>query len=996
MSDRRTFVARSLIVALLAAISAGPPAAIARRGDPVAVVPVAIDRGSVPVTPAAAGWPISTDVVVGEVVTGGVTAGDEWIELYGRGPYAADLGGLELLYVSATGSSVTRKLTWVAGTVLSPGGRFLLANATGAWAAIADATWTGGLAATGGTVALRAIGGAVVDSLSWGTAANPFVEGVPGPAPAPGTSLERLPDGSSPNGRDTNDNAADAWVQPIPLAEGTRSGPVPTAAPTTAPTVAPTPGPTDAPTAVPTQGPTAAPTVLPTPPATDEPTAAPPSGPTSAPTAAPPTTDPATPGPATPDPTPAPTTTPAETGAPTTLPTAVPTSIPTALPTPAPTPTATVAPTTVPTPAPVPTPTPAATPTPSPTPAATPTPAAPDPIAAVRLRPVGTRATIEGTITAGPGRLLDGRAIVVQDGTGGIVVRLPAGRAADGLEPGRIVRAGGVLAAPWANLELRPAADADLRVVGTGGLPDPRDLGADGFGETNEGILARVDGIVRRADGATGESVTVTVAVGGAEVRVFLYAALGVDRKRFAAGDRLIATGIVGQREHAAGAGDGYRLWPRDQDDVVVTEAPKATPAPATPPPTPGPTPAPTARPRPTPPPAPARTRIRDLAQGAHATVEAVVTTPAGLIDGDGRRIVIDDGTGAILLRLPDGTDAPRPGTRIRVSGEVATWYDAPQLNADAAPEPIGRGAVAPISLRQPPGAALEWRLVRVTARITDLARDGDAWRADVALGSGAAVPVAGVAGAGIPADRLGEGRTAQVTGIVRRPWPTASDRRFAVVPRSPADLRVGPAPAANVVTTDAPAADAGGDGGEGAAAGARSTAGGPAGTGDAAAAIVTIAELGGHVGERVRLGAVVERSEPGRIHVRDETGSATVRVLGGTPADAIAPEPGERVGLEGRVAGHAAAAPELVVTAAGIVRTARLHLPAAPASPIAPSLPKAGPPVVAAAAPATPVSSELPLPIGIALLATAAAAALAAGVGAAAHRRRRTGTGPA
>ena len=38
----------------------------------------------------------------------------------------------------------------------------------------------------------------------------------------------------------------------------------------------------------------------------------------------------------------------------------------------------------------------------------------------------------------------------------------------------------------------------------------------------------------------------------------------------------------------------------------------------------------------------------------------------------------------------------------------------------------------------------------------------------------------------------------ATITGIVRRAWPTASDQRFAIVPRSPDDVRLGPAPAAD------------------------------------------------------------------------------------------------------------------------------------------------------------------------------------------------------
>ena len=59
-------------------------------------------------------WLPSPDLVVGEVVTGGASASDEWIEIHDRGGLAADLGGLELVYVTATGGTVTRKASWQA------------------------------------------------------------------------------------------------------------------------------------------------------------------------------------------------------------------------------------------------------------------------------------------------------------------------------------------------------------------------------------------------------------------------------------------------------------------------------------------------------------------------------------------------------------------------------------------------------------------------------------------------------------------------------------------------------------------------------------------------------------------------------------------------------------------------------------------------------------------------------------------------------------------
>ena len=132
---------------------------------------------------AVVGWPTSS-LVVSEVQTGGASASDEFVELANQGPGSVDLAGLELVYATASGSTVTRKWTWATSTILEPGRRILIANAAGALAGIADLTYTGGLAATGGAVALRVVGGSVMDSLGWGDAASGFVEGSAAPAPS--------------------------------------------------------------------------------------------------------------------------------------------------------------------------------------------------------------------------------------------------------------------------------------------------------------------------------------------------------------------------------------------------------------------------------------------------------------------------------------------------------------------------------------------------------------------------------------------------------------------------------------------------------------------------------------------------------------------------------------------------------------------------------------------------------------------------------------------
>jgi hypothetical protein len=160
-----------------------------------------------PVAAASVAWPVST-LVVAEVQTGGASASDEFVEIANQGPGPVDLIGLELVYATSSGSTVTRKATWAGSTIVGPGRRVLVVNAAGALAA-GDSTYTGGFAATGGAVALRIVGGAVVDAVGWGDATNAFVEGGTAVAPAAGSSLERRPGGSLGNGTDTNDNATD-------------------------------------------------------------------------------------------------------------------------------------------------------------------------------------------------------------------------------------------------------------------------------------------------------------------------------------------------------------------------------------------------------------------------------------------------------------------------------------------------------------------------------------------------------------------------------------------------------------------------------------------------------------------------------------------------------------------------------------------------------------------------------------------------------------------
>jgi uncharacterized protein YdeI (BOF family) len=211
-------------------------------------------------------------LVVSEIVTGGTSASDELIELYNPTAGPLPLEGLELVYVSASGLTVSRRAAWELGAPdVAPRGHLLVAHELGVYAPIADATYVSGMAATGGSVALRIIGASsAIDAVGWGSAASTWLEGSVAPAPPAGSSLERLPGGALGSTQDTDDNAADFVVRAVPGPENSASPPVPdpsasgfpqpSATPVASPTLAPSPSSEPSPVAPPSALPTASPT----------------------------------------------------------------------------------------------------------------------------------------------------------------------------------------------------------------------------------------------------------------------------------------------------------------------------------------------------------------------------------------------------------------------------------------------------------------------------------------------------------------------------------------------------------------------------------------------------------------------------------------------------------------------------------------------------------------------------------------------------------------
>src|SRR5580765_665542 len=164
----------------------------------------------------ASGGGSAAEIRVNEFMTGSTGgASNEFVELVNAGSAAADVAGFKVAYRSSAGTSDTTLATIPAGTSIPAGGFYLLGGSGYLGSHTPDQTFSTSLAATGGGLAIRDTGGAILDSVGYGDTTNAFVEAHPATAPpataAPGSSSGRIPDG-----HDTNDNAADFSVSATP------------------------------------------------------------------------------------------------------------------------------------------------------------------------------------------------------------------------------------------------------------------------------------------------------------------------------------------------------------------------------------------------------------------------------------------------------------------------------------------------------------------------------------------------------------------------------------------------------------------------------------------------------------------------------------------------------------------------------------------------------------------------------------------------------------
>ena len=133
-------------------------------------------------------------LLISSIATGGSSASDEYVVIEAVGAGGANIADYELVYTTASGATTRRLISLEGAAPLAAGARLLAANSIGSFVTGAFATWSEGIAATGGAVRLRvrATPTLIADAVAWGSA-TPSAGGLGAPAPAASstTMIER-------------------------------------------------------------------------------------------------------------------------------------------------------------------------------------------------------------------------------------------------------------------------------------------------------------------------------------------------------------------------------------------------------------------------------------------------------------------------------------------------------------------------------------------------------------------------------------------------------------------------------------------------------------------------------------------------------------------------------------------------------------------------------------------------------------------------------------
>jgi hypothetical protein len=442
---------------------------------------------------------------------------------------------------------------------------------------------------------------------------------------------------------------------------------------------------------------------------------------------------------------------------------------------------------------------PSATATPAPSPTASPTPA-PISVASARAAPDGSSVTIEASaLTASD--FSDGGGYVA-DVTAGIAVILDGGS----FTRGEHIVVSGTVDDRFAQRTLRAGSVS----VGQGTAPTtpiPRATGS--IDESVEGRLVSVSGAVDGSPTALTGALAFDVDDGSGVARVIVGVATGIDTSGWTDGRRVTVMGVAGQRDSSGTGTSGYRVLPRDPADVELLPpvSPSSSTAPSTDP-EPSPSPAASGAPG-------TLSTIADAraaARNAQLTVRGVVTLASDTIESGSA--VIQDASGAILLRLGDEAGSLQLGELVQVDGVRSTKSGMESLRVSAAPHRLG-AAPDPGALQVrsgEAGEALEARVVVVRGGLVASARRASSGLVSFDLDDGSG-PLRVILGAPLAADdaALERGTWVEVIGVLGQETTGAAPLSgYRVWPRHATEVRI-LAPATEAGEEDGGAADGGG-----------------------------------------------------------------------------------------------------------------------------------------------------------------------------------------
>jgi len=185
-------------------------------------------------------------------------------------------------------------------------------------------------------------------------------------------------------------------------------------------------------------------------------------------------------------------------------------------------------------------------------------------IAAARALPLGSRVTVDGTVSTPSGAFASSffdAGFGLQDDRAGIYVSLQADLH---LVPGDRVRVTGVLADSFGLLVLLPDAPGDVDRRGHERPPEARRVATGAVGESTEGSLVTVKATITRAPVRDDDfGFKLFVDDGSGELQIFVNLQTGIDVATLVLGERVKITGFSSQFDA------DFEIDPRSPQDVV-------------------------------------------------------------------------------------------------------------------------------------------------------------------------------------------------------------------------------------------------------------------------------------------------------------------------------------------------------------------------------------------------------------------------------------------